>query len=210
MTCGHNTIIPDGTAGKAREQKGARRNDGQGKRCEQEKRDAKRNAGWYRKQGNRRARVKTTARGRGANRKRGTRKETPVGTEVRTRDQRGAKRAPAGGKEIREAHKKELRQRQQEQRGADKNAGGGRGGRGERDTRSAQKGTTPEATGTGALIKTPVGEEVCVNGGCERRRHRERNCGRGKVVERKQTPAGGERCARTETAGKGTGKEGRE
>ena len=79
------------------------------------------------KQGNRRAREETTAKGRGANRKRGTRKETPAGTEVRTRDQRGAKRAPAGGKEIREAHKKELRQRQQEQRGADKNAGGGRG-----------------------------------------------------------------------------------
>ena len=144
MTCGHNTIIPDGTAGKAREQKGARRNDGQGKRCEQEKRDAKRNAGWYR-----------------------SAHEGP---------ERGEKSA----------------------------------GRGERDTRSAQKGTTPEATGTGALIKTPVGEEVCVNGGCERRRHRERNGGRGKAGERKQTPAGGERCARTETAGKGTGKEGRE
>ena len=36
------------TAGKAREQKGARKNDGQGKKCEQEKRDANRNAGWYR------------------------------------------------------------------------------------------------------------------------------------------------------------------
>ena len=42
-----------------------------------------------------------------------------------------------------------------------------------------------------ALIKTPVGEEVCVDGGSERRRQRERNCGRGKVRERKQTPAGG-------------------
>jgi len=54
-----------------------------------------------------------------------------------------------------------------------------------------------------ALIKTPVGEKVCVNGG-----------GRGKETaaevrlgsESKRQPGG----ARTETAGKGTGKEWRE
>jgi len=37
-----------------------------------------------------------------------------------------------------------------------------------------------------------------------------RKCGRGEVRERKQTPAGGERCARPETAGEGTGMKGRE
>ena len=105
---------------KARDQKCARKNDGQGKRCEQGKRDAK---------------------------------KTPAGTEVRTKGDCGrGRKERRPGKEI-----------QQEQWGGDKNAGR-------------------------------------VTGLCERRRQKERNCSRSKVGERKQTPAGGERCARTETA----------
>jgi hypothetical protein len=125
-------------AGKARDQKCARKNDGQGKRCEQGKRDAK---------------------------------ENPAGTDCTKGKETAAEGTERGEKSA---------------------------GRGKRCNRNRR-----------ALIKTPVGGEFCVNL-CERRRQRERNCGRGKVGERMQTPAGGERCARTETAGKGTVKEGRE